>query len=215
MLESFLSQKTRSLKICGVCNQEDAWGLVERGVEAMGVNFFKGSKRFIPIEQSEGFLSQVAGRILRVGVFVDAPREEVESLFLRKSIDVAQFHGRESREYCAFFKEKKRPFIKAFGVDSIDESLLNLYPDAVLLDSPGGGTGKTFDWQIARDFSARYPHLPLLLAGGIRPDNVNQALTSHTTCCALDVASGAERAPGIKDWSKVESLCQALAKHAF
>lgn len=214
-MHSFFDLSTTSLKVCGITRAADATGLVEAGIPALGVNFWPQSKRYIAPQLAKPFLHQVAGKILRVGVFVNAPAEEVTHLLEQNIIDVAQFHGDESIEYCQNFRQSKQPFIKAIGVDSpASLSQLSDYgANAVLLDAhaPGvyGGTGKSFDWNLAAEVVKNHPSLPILLAGGITASNAQQA-SSLVHPAALDLASGSESSPGIKDFGKIRAIQAAV-----
>lgn len=214
-MSPFLNPSKTSLKICGVTQMEDAMALIDLGVHALGVNFWPKSKRYISPESAKSFLSQFAGKIVRVGVFVNAAPELPQRLLESDQIDIAQFHGDETPEYCALFADASLPFIKAIGVKN-KASLANIAAyraSAILLDTPApgvyGGTGETFDWTHAQDFITQHPNTPVLLAGGITPDNVTEAI-DQVHPCALDIASGAEKSPGIKDMEKVKALVAAV-----
>ena len=126
-------------------------------------------------------------------------------------IDVAQFHGDESPEYCRAFAEAGHAFIRALGVKNADSisNLLDYQATAILLDAhaPGvyGGTGDTFDWNLAQKVVAENPELPILLAGGITSENAEQA-TRAVRPAGLDLASGSESSPGIKDFEKIRAI---------
>lgn len=212
---AFLDLSPSSLKICGVTLADDARRLVELGVEALGANFWPQSKRFIDPQHAAPWLKEVAGQIVRVGVFVNAGTALPLQLFRDGLIDIAQLHGDESADDVAFLKAHGVPVIKAIGVHEVADldRAAAFGADAVLLDTPAGaaygGTGKAFDWSLAVQFRARFPHIPVLLAGGIVPANAAAAVASVHPC-ALDVASGAELTPGVKDFDKVTALLSAL-----
>lgn len=214
LLRQFLDPTVPSLKVCGVTLRTDAEQLVAHRVPALGVNFWPQSKRYCPPAEAAGFLSPLKDRILRVGVFVNADPEEVAGLFRDDLIDLAQFHGDETEGDCAVFALRELPFIKALGVKSPDDldCATGYHASAVLLDAhaPGvyGGTGQTIDWTTARAFRDQHPALPLILAGGITPENAAAALEAVRPA-ALDVASGSESEPGIKDFRKVAALLAA------
>lgn len=204
-----------SLKICGVTRQADAEALIDLGVHALGVNFWPGSKRYVAPEAALPMLNHCTGKILRVGVFVNADPGLPKNLLESDYIDLAQFHGDETEAYCRVFADAGLPFIKAIGVKN-KASLENIgryRANAVLLDTPApgvyGGTGETFDWSHAQEFVSTHPGTPVLLAGGITPDNAAEAV-ARVRPCALDVASGAESSPGVKDMDKVAALLSAL-----
>ena len=211
-----LDPSTISLKICGVTLPGDAQQLVELGVDALGINFWPHSKRHLSTEKAEPILRACEGKITRVGDFVNAEPALPRRLFEQGLIDIAQFHGDETPQYCAPFANDSLPFIKAIGVKNMEsiENLSDYRASAVLLDTPApgiyGGTGERFDWSIARDFVSEHPQIPVLLAGGITPENAAEA-ASFVRPAALDIASGAELSPGVKDFTKVKALMAALA----
>ena len=213
-LERFLNPSSVSLKICGVTTRDDARRLVELGVDALGVNFWPGSKRFIAPEHA-AWLRDFAGRILRVGVFVNAPASLALRFVDEGLLDVVQLHGDETPEDARPYQDSGVPFFKALGVKTRDdvERAADFGACAILLDAYApdvhGGTGATFDWKLACDFKSRHPGLPIILAGGIVPANAPQAAATVRPA-ALDVASGAELAPGLKDFGKVAALLAAL-----
>lgn len=214
LLERFLDPSFVSLKICGILNREDADRLVALGVDALGVNFWPRSKRYLAPENA-GWLRDFAGRILRVGVFVNEDPALPLRLIREGLLDVAQIHGDETPEDALPYQNAGVPFIKGIGVKTKDdlERAVDFRASAILLDAhaPGvyGGTGETFDWNAAVDFKSRHPDLPIILAGGIVPENAAVA-ASTVRPAALDVASGAEISPGIKDFGKVSALLAAL-----
>ena len=206
----FLAPSPVSLKICGVTSAADAERLAEMGIEALGANFWPQSKRYLD-PASAGFLRDLAGRILRVGVFVNAGPDLPRRLVEEGLIDVVQLHGDETPADAAVFRDANIPFLKAIGVKGLaDLELAREFGAAgILLDAhaPGiyGGTGQMIDWALARSFTEQNPDLPLILAGGITPDNVAPAVQAVRPA-ALDVASGAELRPGVKDFDKVAAL---------
>ncbi len=214
LLERFLSPATASLKICGVTTRDDAERLVELGVDALGVNFWSQSKRFLAPENAK-WLHALAGRILRVGVFVNEAPHLPLRLMEEGLLDAVQLHGDETPEDAAVYQKAGVPFFKAIGVKTLAdlERAAEYQANALLLDAhaPGvyGGTGATFDWNAAIAFKSLHPGLPVILAGGIVPENAAAAV-STVQPAALDVASGAELSPGIKDFTKVSALLAAL-----
>ena len=214
LLRQFLDPSVPSLKICGVTRTEDAEQLVGHHVPALGVNFWPRSKRYCPPDSAALFLPALKDRILRVGVFVNADPDDVSRLIRDDLIDLVQFHGDESPGYCERFTALGHPFIKALGVQSSGDLLhaRTFHASAILLDAhaPGvyGGTGRTIDWTTARSFRDEHPECPLILAGGITPDNAAAALEAVHPA-ALDVASGSESSPGIKDLTKISALLTA------
>lgn len=214
LLEHFLDPAAVSLKICGVTSRDEAHRLATMGVDALGVNFWPQSKRYLAPEDAT-WLHDLAGKILRVGVFVNEPPELPLRLIREGYLDVVQLHGDETPEDAAVFREQEIPFIKAIGVKTradLDRAT-EFGAAAILLDAhaPGlyGGTGEVFDWEVASDFRRQHPQLPVILAGGIVPENAGLAAMSVQPA-ALDIASGAETSPGIKDFEKVAAFLTAL-----
>lgn len=208
---SFFSQPRVGLKVCGITRAEDAEALVGMGVEGLGVNFWPSSRRYCPEAEAAAWLKPLAGKVFRVGVFVNAESSQPRRLIEEGVIDIAQFHGDESPEYCLEFAREALPFIKAFGVkDMLSLRRVNEYrADAVLLDAPApgtyGGTGSVFDWNLADMFVRRHKHLPVLLAGGITVENAAEA-AALVRPSFIDVASGSESSYGIKDMEKCRQL---------
>jgi phosphoribosylanthranilate isomerase len=215
-LETFLDPATVSLKICGVTTRADAESLARMGVDALGVNFWPRSKRYLS-ETDAGWLRGLAGEILRVGVFVNEAPELPLRLVREGLLDVVQLHGDETPEDAAAYRDAGVPFIKAIGVKTRDDlaRATDYGAAAILLDAhaPGiyGGTGETFDWEMASEFRRHHPELPVILAGGIVPENAALAAMSVVPA-ALDIASGAEISPGVKDLAKVTAFLTALRR---
>lgn len=215
-LENFLDPTTVSLKICGVTTCADATRLAEMAVDALGVNFWPKSKRYLATENAT-WLRELAGKILRIGVFVNQAPELPLRLLREGYLDAIQLHGDETPDDAADYRAAGVPFIKAIGVKTqTDLASATSYGAAgVLLDAhaPGiyGGTGEVFDWEVASEFRRQHPELPVLLAGGIVPENAGLAAMSVMPA-ALDIASGAEISPGIKDFQKVAAFLTALRR---
>jgi phosphoribosylanthranilate isomerase len=215
-LERFLDPTSVSLKICGVTTRADADQLVALGVDALGVNFWPKSKRYLAPEDA-AWLKDLAGMILRVGVFVNEAPELPLRLYRDGLLDAVQLHGDETPEDAAPFRDARVPFIKAIGVKTRADlgRAAGFGAAAVLLDAhaPGvyGGTGEVFEWSVATEFLGQHPELPVILAGGIVPGNA--ALAAGTVRpAALDIASGAEISPGVKDFQKVAAFLTALRR---
>lgn len=212
----FFRKDTTSLKICGVTLEADAERLIALGVDAVGFNFWPKSKRYLD-HRDVVWMKELAGKILRVGVFVNEESDLPFRLFGDGMIDVVQLHGDEDAAAVRRFADAGIPVIKALGVKSAgDIEAAGKFPaDAILLDAHApqvfGGTGETFDWKLALDFKKRFPEMPMVLAGGITPLNAASAV-AEVAPVALDVASGAETSPGVKDFQKVEALLAACRK---
>ena len=194
-------------KICGITTLEDALAAAKAGVDAIGFNFFAASPRYVdPSFASDlcASVNSVYPGVQRIGLFVDASAESVLKVLDRVELDLLQFHGDESPEYCGQFK---RPYIKGLGVRATMDlaGVANAYHDAwgIILDTHDpqlkGGTGRGFDWNLwPRDIDAR-----LILAGGLDPDNVAKAI-EQTQPFGVDVAGGVESGQkGVKDHSKM------------
>lgn len=209
----FFSTDRTSLKICGVRTEADTRKLARLGVDAVGFNFWPSSKRYL--DPAEGlWMKKFGGRILRVGVFVNEDSDLPFRLVERGMIDVVQLHGDEAPDRAREFSAKGIPVIKALGVkNEADIAHAGAFEtDAILLDAHApkffGGTGETFDWRLASDFKKRFAKMPMILAGGITQENAASAV-AEVRPAALDVASGAELAPGVKDFGKVKNLLMA------
>lgn len=202
------------LKICGVTTMEDAQALVDLGVHAIGINFYPKSKRYIAQKDAKAFLEQISGNIERVGVFVDADISLVKQLLADDLIDVAQLHGNEDDAYCQKLSDSNMEFIRVIRVEPGDNEI-NI-PDVIgkriLLDTHVagyGGAGQRFDWSLATQLMQQQPELGVIMAGGITPENISEA--AKVTPHMIDVASGAESFPGIKDMNKVSEMLKALS----
>lgn len=198
-------------KICGMTRPEDVQLAVELGVDAIGLIFYAGSKRCIDIPRAQKLVQQLPPFVSAVGLFVNATEHEVHQVLSSVPIDILQFHGHESAMFCRQFG---RPYLKAIAVknqDSIKTAQTD-YPDAraLLFDAAVahsyGGTGQTFDWRL---LPATLSH-PWILSGGLKPDNVIRAI-QETGAVAVDLCSGVEISPGVKDAAKMRALMQAIA----
>lgn len=197
------------LKICGVTQTSDALQLAEMGVDAIGVNFWKGSKRYISPENAQPFLEEIKGKILRVGVFVNEDIAHVKEIYEAGLIDVAQLHGDENASYYEAMIHHNINFIQVIRVHAEDTALKipTLFSKRILLDTfvPNyGGEGLPFNWNLAADFISDHPEKEIILAGGITPANVTQAALMKPYM--IDVASGVEISPGVKSLSLVKEI---------
>jgi phosphoribosylanthranilate isomerase len=197
------------IKICGVTRTEDAEMVVSAGADFIGINFWPNSKRFVPADRAKAIAAaaRTAGPIAVVGVFVNSRMDEVVAIARDLQLDAIQLHGDESpAEVTAIHRFTGCSMWKAVAVGRPgDLSQLDVWPaDAILLDTPTagrGGSGKVFDWTLARDARRTYPRRAFVLAGGLAPDNVAIAI-AEVDPWGVDVASGIETAPGIKDPAK-------------
>ena len=190
------------VKICGITREEDAQIVVRYGANAMGINLFPGSKRFIPIARAAPWLKTMENRIQRVAVVVNPSLEELEAIRSAACFDTIQFHGDEPPEFCA--AAGFAGWIKALRVRSGDDlATADLFSNArILLDGWAfgqyGGTGNRVDWKLAGTFIESHPDRQVILAGGLTPANVAAAI-SKTHPWGVDTAGGVEFEPGIKE----------------
>jgi len=198
------------VKICGLTTVDDALAAVAAGADLLGFVLWEKSPRHVSVETAREIARRLPPAISRVGVFVDAPVEQV--MFSLRICDFAalQFHGRESPAYCQQFAVMT---IKAFPVrDAASLSALSAYDtDAFLLDTQvegrPGGTGETFDWSLAAQ--AKKFDKSIFLAGGLTPQNVAAAVRAVQPF-AVDVSTGVESSPGKKDPQKMRDFVAAV-----
>lgn len=196
------------IKICGLTRVEDAVAAMEAGADAIGLVFYAKSPRVVTIEKAREIALAVGPFVTVTGLFVDADPKEVAGVLARVPLQLLQFHGDESIAYCESFH---RPYLKALRMkpDLNLDQVINQYSSAVgiLLDAYRsgipGGTGESFDWSRVPQVSSR----PLVLAGGLHPDNVADAIKS-TRIYGVDVSGGVESSPGIKDPEKIQAFIQ-------
>jgi len=208
------------VKMCGTTRQEDAMAAVRFGVDALGFIFYPKSPRFISSENMARIVEQLPPLIDRVGVFVNAPLKEVIAT-AEVGLSYLQLHGDESVDYCRELRQHLPScgIIKAFRVgEKSREADFTPYDDCVdafLLDTyvsgESGGTGKIFDWSIIEQLKLRQP---IFLAGGLNPDNVQQAI-AEVQPFAVDINSGVESEPGVKDHSRLMKLMQLVQQSSF
>lgn len=201
------------VKICGITSLDDALAAVEAGADALGFNFYPESPRFIEWADAAKILEDLPPAIHRVGVFVNADMETVIDVATDLALDCVQFHGDETPEFCA---ELARPWYKAFRLKTEEDlaaisdfTLLQTAP-WILVDASSskgfGGTGEHADWDLARR-AKKFGKL--MLAGGLTPENILSALEAvHPD--AVDVASGVERKPGVKDPRKMQKFVESV-----
>lgn len=194
------------IKICGITSVADGLAAMQAGAHAIGLVFYAKSPRAVTLQQAQEIAAAVGPFVTVVGLFVDAAPEFVREAAAIAGLQLLQFHGEESRDYCEQFQ---RPYLKAIRMraDLDVRAAIDEYPSAsgILLDAyrPGvpGGTGETFDWQRVPAESPR----PLVLAGGLTPANVAAAIQA-TGVYGVDVSGGVESAPGKKDKEKIDQF---------
>lgn len=205
------AQRTR-VKICGITRPQDLQAAVEAGADALGFVFAARSRRVLEPEQAAALVAEVPAFVSRVGLFMDQEAAEVARILDRVALNLLQFHGSEDVAYCRQFG---LPYMKALGmaawagpgVANVGLALQQAAQEfsdaaALLLDSHGsgeeGGTGRRFDWALVPRLNR-----PVVLAGGLTPDNVREAVR-QVRPWAVDVSSGVEDAPGVKNAHKMQ-----------
>ena len=192
------------IKICGITRLEDARFAVECGANALGFVFWPGSPRSIDAAHAQWIAASLPPFVTPVGVFVNQSSDFVNGVAAAVGLGVVQLHGDESPDFAASLN---RPVLKALTLSAIDR-----WPSEtmVLLDAHDpvrrGGTGRTIDWTRAASVAARRP---IVLAGGLNPDNVADAI-ERVRPFGIDVSSGVEAAPGVKDHGRLKQLFDAI-----
>ncbi len=199
------------IKICGIKHLDDALKAVECGADAIGLIFVEKSPRYTSLAAARVIAESLPPFVTVVGLFMDASAEMVHEALKVVPLNLLQFHGDESPEFCEQFE---MPYIKVLkmreNVNAV--AFAQEYPNAagILLDTyheKGGGTGETFDWSLIPEDIP----LPLILAGGLNPDNVASAVETVKPY-AVDVSSGVESEPAIKDHKKIEQFIKEVQR---
>jgi phosphoribosylanthranilate isomerase len=195
------------VKICGVRTLDDALFAAKAGADAIGFNFWPQSKRFLPIEEAGHIAKKLPARLSTVGVFVNAAESEIMSAFQHGAVDFVQLHGDETPDFCRRFAGRYWKALRLRGEESLSQ--LDAYGGDLLLldaDAPNyGGSGERADVDLARRAAAKRR---VLLAGGLTPENVADAVRAVRPY-GVDVASGVESSPGVKDRTKVAAFITA------
>ncbi len=194
------------VKICGITRVEDALAAAHTGADAIGLVFYQKSPRHVGIELAAQLAAALPPFVSAVGLFVNAEAALVREVLARVPLDLLQFHGDETPEYCGQFG---KPYIKAIrvkaGVDLLQCAARFHAARGLLLDAHvegvPGGTGTSFDWAL---IPGQLP-LPVVLSGGLAAENVAAAIR-QVRPCAVDVSSGVEAAKGIKDAAKIAAF---------
>jgi phosphoribosylanthranilate isomerase len=201
------------VKVCGITNGEDALAAVESGADALGFIFYEKSPRYVVPAIAGQIIAELPPLVMSVGVFVNEGLATVRSIMDACHLGMAQLHGDENASYC---HELSRPVIKALRLKN-RESLLALAEyqgrgsvRGFVLDTFSelayGGTGQVTDWTLAAEVAKS---TPILLAGGLTPDNVTEAIRVVRPY-GVDVSSGVESAPGKKDRAKLRAFLEAV-----
>jgi len=209
-----VEQNRTRVKICGITRVEDVRTAVAAGADALGFVFVPASRRAISAAEARELVAAVPAFVQTVALFADPEPDWVDSVIDQVGPDLIQFHGNESGAFCRGFG---RPYIKALSADLDESERARALDDhhtarGVLLDSHAvsglGGTGHTFDWgRWPRD--AGKGRRPWILAGGLSPENVAEAVSSLSPY-AVDVSSGVEQAPGIKSAEKIHAFMRGV-----
>jgi phosphoribosylanthranilate isomerase len=206
------------VKICGITRAQDAELAAGLGASALGFVFWPDSPRRISADTAKAIVGNVPANVLKVGVFVDQPVEDVARIMDEVGLDAAQLHGHESPEYCRQLKERyvvsgfSRTVIKAVGMtDNGSVKIDDFDADVVLLVDAHdpvrfGGTGKTVNWDSAREIAATRR---TILAGGLNAANIKLAVRSVRPY-GVDISSGVESSPGVKDPNRLRTFFEAL-----
>lgn len=200
------------VKICGVRSLAEARAAVEAGADALGFNFWPESPRYIEASDARAVIASLPPFISKVGVFVNEEAGRIAAAAISSGVDTVQLHGDETPDFCSRLRLldhlKGVTLIKAVRVATeADLEGIWLYPvSAILLDTKikgnYGGTGRHFNWELARKASKL---APIILAGGLRIENVREAIASVNPF-AIDVCSGVESVPGVKDPDKIRAF---------
>ena len=197
------------VKICGITNEADAVVAAEAGADAVGLVFWPNSKRAVSLERAAAICAELPPFITVTALFVAPSAAEVKAVLDSVPVNLLQWHGDETPEFC---EQWGVPYLKAVPAADCSrlEDVMSQYPAArgFLVDAVAngqfGGTGHTFDWDIIPETRSR----PLVLAGGLNPANVAEAVT-RVRPAAVDVSSGVERSPGVKEAEKVHQFIRA------
>lgn len=207
-----MSRERTRVKICGIRDAANARVAAEAGADAIGLVFYRKSPRYVAPAAAAAIAASLPPYVMAVGLFVDSPREEVESILGEVPLDLLQFQGEEPPAFCEAFG---RPFVRAVrmeeGIDLLEYADRFSRAKALLLDAhvPGqpGGTGRTFDWAgIPREVP-----IPLILSGGLTVQNVGRAVR-EVRPWAVDVSSGVERERGVKDPAKIVEFIRSVRR---
>ena len=208
------SQKKTKVKICGITSLEDARFVSGALAHYLGFIFYEGSPRYVTPAKAGAIINWLHGPEC-VGVFVNQPLDDVNMISRQTGIDLVQLHGEENAEYCSLVD---KPVIKAIHVeDDMDASDLEKRIDPYLgnveyllfdtkVEGRWGGSGRSFDWSVLGEVAK---DIPYFLAGGLNPENIRQACR-WVNPYAVDLSSGLEAGPGVKDFDKVDAFMEEM-----
>ena len=217
-----------AIKICGITRPEDALFIAQSGADAIGFIFYPPSLRYVTPERAKAIIDSLpemqgtfpeacaadifpsTGQITTVGVFVNETADRVQEIVSFCGLDLIQLHGNESPDYCRHFPQEQ--IIKAFALKSREdlERIKDYAVRAILVDTHDpnlhGGTGRTSNWGLAAQAKTL---APLILSGGLHPGNIRNAV-EDVRPAAVDINSGVEVSPGIKDYDRVRTMIQTI-----
>jgi phosphoribosylanthranilate isomerase len=200
------------VKICGITNPADAEAAIAAGADALGFNFWPGSERYLEPAEAAEWIRDLPGTITRVAVLVNPTPAYAKEIAAIDGIDLLQLHGAESPEFCLSLAEAQVALWKAVLMTGREMSLPDFHTNRLLLDTAAGrkfgGTGTPFPWNWARDLIMANPAREFILAGGLSPENVAEAI-GQARPFGVDVASGVEVLPGRKDIYRVRDFITA------
>lgn len=203
------------VKICGITRPDDALAAARAGADAVGLVFYAKSPRAVTINEAQGVARALPPLVTTVGLFVDAAADDIREVLQSVPLDLLQFHGNEAPDQCRVYG---RPYVKAVRMRETTDlaAVARSYHDAagLLVDTyvegVPGGTGRAFDWSRLPSSLGR----PLILAGGLTPDNVAEAV-GRVRPWAVDVSGGVESAPGVKDAARIEAFIRGVNSVRF
>jgi phosphoribosylanthranilate isomerase len=215
------------IKICGIKTIADAQAAVDAGADAIGLNFYEKSKRYVSAEAAADIAEAMPSGVALIGVFVNSPAEQMNHIASNVGLHAIQLHGDEPPALLGELDSSRR-IVRArrwseLGLQDIADDLQACLKhggrraDAVLLDAAVagqfGGTGSRLPWAELNNYAQRLGETPLILAGGLNPENVAEAIRTVRPY-GVDVASGVESSPGVKDHDKIRAFVEA-AQAAF
>lgn len=211
-LRRWLGGGRTGVKVCGLTREEDALAAIAAGVDALGFNFYPGSRRAVSLAAVAPWVTRLPEDTGRVAVVVQPEEDLLRALADSGLFHALQFHGGEDPEFChrwggSFYVKARSVPDEASVAAALDDPAPCLLLDA---HAPGvyGGTGRVIDWSLAAR-TVRAAGRPVVLSGGLRPDNVAEAITAVGPV-AVDTASGVETAPGVKNGSLLRAFCDAV-----
>jgi len=200
------------IKICGLTTPQDAAAALDFSADALGFNFFRGSKRFVGDDVD--WIGELPGAADKIAIVVNPSWDEAKRIAAIAGISALQLHGNETPDFCRRLTAEGIRFEKAIPVTGPDSliSVPDFFTRTVLLDSSAsgefGGSGRTFPWEIGRRFVEDNPHLQVVLAGGLTAENVAEAIAAVRPF-GVDVTTGVEASPGRKDYRRLRAFFAA------